>query len=75
MRNYWCFILIALLGGVIGLQEFYLKRTVLGVLGVLFFWTGIPTIVAFIEALVWLFRGETEFKKVYCTREQQLLCD
>ena len=34
---------------------------------VLFFWTGIPAIVAFIEAVVWLFRGEDEFNKEFGT--------
>lgn len=63
--NFWCFIALCLLGGFIGLQEFYRKKTALGVLAVLFFWTGIPYLVGFIEALVWLFRGESEFYREY----------
>ena len=59
--NFWCFIILCFVGGFIGLQEFYLKRTALGVLAVLFFWTGIPSLVAFIEGLVWLFKGEDKF--------------
>ena len=61
MKKYWNFIAIAVLGGVFGLQEFYMERWVLGVLAVLFWWTCIPAVVAFVEAIVWLFRGEGEF--------------
>ena len=63
--NFWCFIVLCLIGGFIVLQEFYRKKIVLGILAVLFFWTGIPSIVAFIEAVVWLFRGEYEFNKEF----------
>lgn len=63
--NFWCFIVLCLVGGFIGLQEFYRKKVGLGILAVLFFWTGIPSVVAFIEAIVWLFRGEGEFLSEY----------
>ena len=62
--NFWCFIILCFVGGFIGLQEFYRGKICLGVFAVLFFWTGIPEIVAFIEAVVWLFRGEDEFNKL-----------
>ena len=65
--NFWCFIVLCLIGGVIGLQEFYRGKICLGVFAVLSFWTGIPEIVAFIEAFVWLFRGEDEFNKEFDT--------
>lgn len=58
-------VLIAILGGWCGIQHFYVKQTVLGVLGILFFWTGIPALVAFIQALVWLFEGKEEFEKKF----------
>jgi len=64
--NFWCFIVLCFVGGFIGLQEFYRKKVGLGILAVLFFWTGIPSIVAFIEGLVWLFKGEGEFLRKYC---------
>lgn len=60
-RFYWNFIILALFGGFFGLQEFYMKRYVLGILSVLFCWTCIPAIVAFIEAMIWLFKGENEW--------------
>lgn len=65
--NFWCFIILCFMGGFIGLQEFYRDKIGLGVFAVLFFWTGIPAIVAFIEAVVWLFRGEYEFNKEFGT--------
>ena len=63
--NYWCFLILALIGGFIGLQEFYRRREGLGILAVLFCWTFIPAIVATIEALVWLFRGPEIFDMTY----------
>ena len=65
MKKFWNFIVLALLGGVIGLQEFYMNRIALGVLAILFCWTGIPALVAFIELIVWLFRGEVEFNRKF----------
>ena len=61
MKKFWNFILLAFAGGFFGLQEFYLGRWVLGILAVLFCWTCIPALVAWIEAIVWLFKGEDEF--------------
>ena len=60
-QRFWNFIVLAIIGGFFGLQEFYMERWVLGVLAVLFCWTCIPAVVAFVEAIVWLFRGEDEF--------------
>ena len=65
--NFWCFIILCIMGGFMGLQEFYRGKIGLGIFAVLFFWTGIPAIVAFIEAVVWLFRGEDEFNKEFDT--------
>ncbi len=64
--NFWCFIILCFVGGFIGLQEFYRGKVALGILAVLFFWTCIPSVVAFIEGLVWLFRGEDKFIDKYC---------
>ena len=65
MKKFWNFIAIAVLGGVFGLQEFYLDRIGLGVAAVLFWWTCIPAVIACIEAIVWLFKGEDEFNRRY----------
>ena len=64
--NFWCFIILCFVGGFIGLQEFYRCKVALGVLAVLFFLTVFHSIVAFIEGLVWLFKGENEFYIKYC---------
>lgn len=42
----WCVFL-----GQFGAHWFYLRRTVPGILSLLFFWTGIPAIVAFVNGL------------------------
>ena len=42
-------LLASLLGG-FGIHHFYLRRDGLGILYLIFFWTGIPTVVAWIEA-------------------------
>jgi TM2 domain-containing membrane protein YozV len=42
-------ILLALFLGTFGVHHFYLRRTGLGVLYCVFFWTGIPAILGFIE--------------------------
>lgn len=63
--GYWNFILLAVLGGSFGIQEFYVKRYVAGVFAVLFMWTAIPAIVACVEAIVWLFKGEKAFNEKF----------
>jgi TM2 domain-containing membrane protein YozV len=42
-------VLLALFLGTFGAHHFYLRRNGLGILYLLFFWTGIPTIAGFIE--------------------------
>lgn len=42
-------ILLALFLGTFGVHHFYLRRTGLGILYCLFFWTGIPSFLGFIE--------------------------
>lgn len=45
-------VLLALLLGSFGIHHFYLRRNGLGVLYLLFSWTGIPAILGFIEAFL-----------------------
>jgi TM2 domain-containing membrane protein YozV len=45
-------VLLALFLGGLGIHKFYLGQAGLGVLYLIFCWTGIPSIVAFIEAFV-----------------------
>ena len=42
-------ILLALFLGTFGVHHFYLRRTGLGILYCFFFWTGIPSVLGFIE--------------------------
>jgi TM2 domain-containing membrane protein YozV len=42
-------ILLALFLGTFGVHHFYLRRTGLGILYIVFFWSGIPTMLGFIE--------------------------
>lgn len=58
-------ILLALFLGGIGAHKFYLGSTGLGVLYLLFCWTFIPGIIAFIEFLVYLFTSEENFHLKY----------
>lgn len=43
-------VLLALFLGGLGIHHFYLRRTGLGILYLCFSWTGIPTVLGFIEA-------------------------
>jgi hypothetical protein len=42
-------VLLALFLGVFGVHHFYLRRTGLGILYCIFFWTGLPAILGFVE--------------------------
>lgn len=53
--------LLALFFGGVGVHKFYLGQTGAGIVYLLFFWTFIPALVAFIEALVLFGMSEREF--------------
>ena len=46
------YVILALLLGGIGIHEFYAGKTGMGILYILFCWTGIPLIVAIIQAII-----------------------
>jgi TM2 domain-containing membrane protein YozV len=52
------------LGG-LGVHKFYLRQTAAGVIYLLFFWTCIPSIIAFFEFLVLCFMSDREFNARY----------
>lgn len=58
--------LLALFLGGLGAHHFYLGNTFVGVIYVLFFWTFIPAIVAFVEGIVFLCMSDSNFQKRYC---------
>ncbi len=49
------------LGG-LGIHKFYLGQTGMGILYLVFFWTGIPEIVGFIEGIVYLCSNDENFQ-------------
>jgi len=53
--------LLGIFLGAIGAHKFYLGQPVMGVLYVLFCWTGIPFLVGFIEGLVYLVQSQDSF--------------
>ena len=52
---------LALFFGWIGLHRFYLRQRALGILSVVFFWTGIPALIGLIDALVFFTMDKDEF--------------
>lgn len=58
-------ILGILLGGW-GIHKFYLGKVGAGILHILFWWTGIPTIIGVIEGIIYLVSDEKTFQQKYC---------
>lgn len=56
---------LALVLGGIGAHKFYLGRTGQGLLYLIFFWTFIPALVAFIEAITYFTMNEASFNLKY----------
>ena len=57
-------VLAFLLGG-FGIHKFYLGKIAAGVLYLLFCWTFIPAIIAFIEFIIYLTMSDEEFEAKY----------
>lgn len=53
--------IFALLLGGLGVHKFYLGKAGQGILYLLFFWTFIPAIVAFVEGILYLTMSDAEF--------------
>lgn len=60
--------ILSLLFGTIGLQYFYIGKISRGIACILFCWTGIPTIVGLIEALILLTEDTSSFEFRYKVR-------
>ena len=57
--------LFALLLGGLGIHKFYLNQVGMGVVYLLFCWTMIPTIIAFVEGIVLLAMTDDDFARRY----------
>ncbi len=57
--------LLAIFLGTFGAHKFYLGQTFQGFLYLVFFWTGVPTIVGIIEGLVYLSMDDNSFYQKY----------
>lgn len=59
--------LFALFLGGIGIHKFYLGKIVQGVFYLLFCWTFIPALIAFVEAILFFVMSDKEFNAKYGT--------
>ncbi len=57
--------LLAILLGGVGAHKFYLGQIALGVVYLVFFWTGIPAIIGLIEGLIYLGMNDVSFAQKY----------
>lgn len=65
MKNKNLAAVLAIALGGFGAHKFYLRKTLWGVIYLIFCWTGIPTIVSFIEGILLLVESEKEFNKKF----------
>ncbi|NOU92479.1 NINE protein [Paenibacillus sp. LMG 31456] len=59
--------ILAILVGGFGVHKFYLGKTLLGVVYLLFCWTGIPSIIGLIEGILYLTKTDDEFQRKYAS--------
>lgn len=64
-RNKIAAALLALFLGGFGAHKFYLGKISTGIIYLVFCWTFIPTIIAFVEGLIYLGMKEEEFRLKY----------
>lgn len=59
-----------LLGGW-GVHKFYLGKIGMGILYILFCWTGIPSIIGLIEGIIYLVSDDKTFYTKYCGMKEE----
>ncbi|TBL77334.1 TM2 domain-containing protein [Paenibacillus thalictri] len=59
-------VLAILLGG-FGIHKFYLGKIGIGIVYLLFCWTGIPSIIGLIEGILYLTKTDSEFQQKYAS--------
>jgi TM2 domain-containing membrane protein YozV len=57
--------LFAILLGTFGIHKFYLGKVGMGILYIILFWTGIPTLVGIIEGIIYLTKSDDAFERDY----------
>ncbi len=65
MKNKLVAGLLGIFLGSFGIHQFYLGRTGRGILYLVFFWTGIPGIVGFVEGIVLIASSDEAFDRKY----------
>ena len=55
--------LLAIFLGTFGIHRFYLNQAKMGLLYLVFFWSFIPTLVGFIEGLIYLLQSDERFRE------------
>ncbi len=65
MKNKTSAALLAIFLGGFGAHKFYLGKTGQGILYLLFFWTLVPAIIAFVEFIIFLTMDDTTFNLKY----------
>ncbi|WP_257236645.1 NINE protein [Nostoc sp. 'Peltigera malacea cyanobiont' DB3992] len=58
-------IILCFFGGWLGIHKFYLGQNVAGILYLLFFWTCIPSLIAFVEFFILVLMSDIEFNTKY----------
>jgi TM2 domain-containing membrane protein YozV len=64
-RNKMVAAMLALFVGTFGIHKFYLGQVGAGIVYLLFFWTGIPSLIALIEGLIYLTKSDQAFDMEY----------
>jgi len=70
MKNRFIALIFALVLGSFGLHKFYLGHVLAGIIYLIFSWTGIPTILSFVDVIILATMDERKFNAVY--NHQQL---
>ncbi|ALS79495.1 hypothetical protein AUO94_13070 [Planococcus kocurii] len=63
MKNKLAAALLAIFLGDFGAHKFYLGKPGMGILYLLFFWTGIPAVIGIIEGILYLLQSEESFQE------------
>lgn len=64
-RNRIAAALLAIFLGDFGIHKFYLGKPVQGIIYLIFFWSGIPAIIGFIEGIIYLMMSDKSFEAKY----------